>query len=73
MSNIQKQPPDVLWEKVCLKISQNVQENTRVRVSFLIKLQAKAYNFIKKETRPATFIKKETLAQVFSGEFCKFF
>ena len=42
-------------------ISQNSQENTCARVYFLIKLQAQAYNFIK----------KETLAQVFSGEFCE--
>ena len=45
-----------------IKISQNSQENTRVGVSFLIKLQA-AYNFIK----------KETLTQVFSCEFCEIF
>ena len=31
---------DVLWKKVLLEISQNSQENTCVRVSFLIKLQA---------------------------------
>ena len=37
----------VLWEKVLLEISQNSQENTCARVSFIIKLQA---NFIKKET-----------------------
>ena len=49
----------VLWEKVFLEISQNSQENTCVRVSFLIKLQAKTCNFTK----------KETLAQMF---FCKF-
>ena len=48
-------------EKVFLKISQNSQENTCAKVSLLIKLQAKASNFIK----------KETLAQVFSCEFCK--
>ena len=42
------------------KISQNSQENTCARVSFLIKLQAQA----------CSFIKKVTLAQVFS---CKFF
>ena len=30
----------VLWEKVFLEISQNSQENTRARVSFIIKLQA---------------------------------
>ena len=48
-------------EKVFLEISQNSQENTCARVSFLIKLQAWASNFIK----------KETLAQVFSCEFCE--
>ena len=37
-------------EQVSLEISQNSQQNTCARVSFLIKLQ---------------FIKKETLAQVF--------
>ena len=50
-------------KKVFLKISQNSQENTRARVSFLIKLQAEACNLIK----------KETLAQVFSCEFCEIF
>ena len=48
-------------KKVFIEISQNSQENTCARVSFLIKLQASASNFIK----------KETLAQVFSCEFCK--
>ena len=43
-----------------LKISQNLQENTCTRASFLIKLQA------------CNFIKKETLEQ-FSCEFCKIF
>ena len=42
-----------------LEISQNSQENTCARVSFLIKLQA------------LNFIKNETLAQVFSCEFCE--
>ena len=46
-------------KKVFLEISQNSQENTCVIVSFLIKLQAWACNFIK----------KETLALVFSCEF----
>ena len=50
----------VVWrcsvKKVFLEISQNSQENTCARVSFLIKLQALA----------CSFIKKETLAQVFS-------
>ena len=47
--------------EVFLEISQNSQENTCARVSFLIKFQAWAYNFIKKETVP----------QVFSREFCE--
>ena len=49
----------ILKEKVFLEISQNSQENICARVSFLIKLQASA----------CKFIKKETLAQVFSSEF----
>ena len=53
--------PEVFCKKVFLEISQNSQENTCVAVSFLIKLQALACNFIK----------KETLAQVFSCEFFK--
>ena len=47
-------------EKVFLEISQNSQENTSARDSFLIKLQA-------------YFIEKESLAQVFSCEFCEIF
>ena len=57
----------VFWrrflKKVFLEISQNSQENTWARVSFLIKLQALAYNVIK----------KETITQVFSYEFCEIF
>ena len=57
------------------EISQNSQENTCARVSFLIKLQAWAGNFIKKETlaQAGNFIKKETLAQVLSCKFCEIF
>ena len=33
-------------KKVFLQISQNSQENSFVKVSFLIKLQAEAWNFI---------------------------
>ena len=44
-----------------LEISQDSQENTCARVSFLIKLQTKACNFIK----------KGTLAQMFSCELCE--
>ena len=46
-------------KKVFLEISLNSQESTCARVSFLIKLQASA----------CSFIKKETLAHVFSCEF----
>ena len=46
-------------KKVVLEISQNSQENTCARVSFLIKLQA------------CNFIKKENLARVVSSEFCE--
>ena len=55
--------PEAFCEKGFLKFSQNLQENTCARVSFLIKLQAEACNFIK----------EETLAQVFSYEFCQIF
>ena len=44
-----------------LEISQNSQENTCVRVSFLIKLQASG----------CKLIEKEILAQVFTCEFCE--
>ena len=37
-------------EKVALEISLNSQGNTCARVSFLIKLQVSACNFVKKET-----------------------
>ena len=46
-------------KKVFLQISQNSQERTCARVSFLIKLQA------------CNFIKRETLAQMFFCEFCE--
>ena len=48
-------------KKGVLRNSQNLQEKTCARVSFLIKLQTEACNFIN----------KETLAQVFSCEFCE--
>ena len=50
-------------KKLFLKISHKLQENTCVRVSFLIKLQAET----------CIFIKKETVTQVFSCEFCEIF
>ena len=54
---------NVLWGKLFLEIWQNSQENTLVRVSFLIKLQASVCNFIK----------NKTLAQVFFCELCEIF
>ena len=55
--------PEVFCKKEFFKIPQNSQENTCVRVSFLISCRPETYNFIK----------KETLAQVFSCEFCEIF
>ena len=49
-------------KKLLLNILENSQENTCARVSFLIKLQALAWNLIK----------KETLAQGFPKNFAKF-
>ena len=54
----------VLWKNVFLEISQNLQESTCARVSFLIKLQVL-------QAKACNFVKKETLVQVFSCEFCK--
>ena len=54
--------PEVFGKKGALKISQNSQENTYTRATFLIKLQASA-----------TLLKKEILAQTFfSVNFAKF-
>ena len=52
---------EAVVRRLFLKVSQNSQENTIVRASFSIKLQASTCNFIE----------KETLAQVFSCEFCE--
>ena len=57
MGNTESATGGVLYKKMFLKISINLQENTCARVSFLIKLLA------------CNFIKRETLAQVFSCEF----
>ena len=53
---------EILQKQVFFKFSQNSQENTCARVSFLEQLQALG-----------NFVKKETLAQVFSYEFCEIF
>ena len=55
---------DVLWKNAFLETSQNSPENTCARVSFLIRLQAL-------QAKACNFVKKETLAQVFSCESCK--
>ena len=52
-----------MYSKFFFKISQNSQKNTSARLSFLIKLQASACNFIK----------KGTLVQMFSYDFYKVF
>ena len=52
----------VLWKKVFLEISQNSQENTCARVSFLIKLH----------TPPATLLKKRLWPRCFPVNFAKF-
>ena len=54
--------PSLFILKLILEISRNSQQNTFDKVSFLMKLQAEACNFIK----------KGTLAQVFSCNFAKF-
>ena len=69
-------------KKVLLEISQNSQENTCARDSFLIKLQAtrvsfliklQACNFIKKRLcRPATLLKKGLCHRCFPVNFEKF-
>ena len=46
---------DVLYKKVFLEILQNSQENACARVSFLIRLQVSACNFIKKRTSGRCF------------------
>ena len=67
---IQTQPPKMFYKKGFLKISQNSQESTYVRVSCLISYLCQSL-FVNKvaDLRPATLL-KETLAQVFS---CGFF
>ena len=61
---IRSSRPEVFCKKkVFLKFLQNSQENTCARVSFLIKLEAEACNFIKKVTQ----------AQVFSCIICEIF
>ena len=57
----EKPYPECSIKEMFLEISQNSQENTYARISFLINLQASTSNFIK----------IETLAQVFFCELCK--
>ena len=59
-------------KKVFLKNSQNSQENTCAKVSFLIKLQVFLAGLFLIKLQ-AFFLKKQTLAQVFSCEFCYIF
>ena len=55
--------PTCSVKKFPLQISQNLQENNCTRASFLTKLQAEFFHFIK----------QETLVQVFFCEFCETF
>ena len=66
-------------KKVFLDILQNSQKNSCARVSFSIKLQAEACNFIKKRLWDRCFpvnfaetaiLLKQTLAQMSPCEFC---
>ena len=57
----QRQSPAMFYKKALLDISQNSQENTCARASFLMKLQFPGCNFIK----------NDTLSQDLSCEFCK--
>ena len=59
-------------KKVFLKISRNSPENTCPRASFLIKLQASACNFIKRETLTATLLKERLWHRCFPVNFAKF-
>ena len=65
-----------MCKKLFLEISQNSQENTCAKISFLIKLQVSALQLYSKK-RPwhqaCNFIEKETLARVFYCEFCEIF
>ena len=61
-SNTKAATRGVLWKKLFLEISQNWQENTGVRASFLIKLQA----------WPATLLKKRLWHRCFPVNFVKF-
>ena len=61
LKNFRSSRPDVSVKKVLLEISQNSQESTCARVSFLNKWQDSGLNFVK----------KQTLAQLFSCELCE--
>ena len=64
--------PEVFCKKVISEISQNSQQNTCDRVSFLVKLEACArVSFLKLQASGLQPYEKETLAQVFSCEFCE--
>ena len=52
----------MLYKKVFINISQNSQENTCAKASFLIKFP-----------EVCKFIRKDALAQVFFYEFCEIF
>ena len=55
----------VPWKMLFLEISQNSQENTSARISFLTKLQTSGF-------RPATLLEKRLWHRCFPGNFEKF-
>ena len=61
--SIRSSRPELFCEMVLLEISQNSQENSCVRASFLIKLQV---------SRPATLFKKRPWHRCFPVNFAKF-
>ena len=79
-SVVESSHPRCSEKRVFLEISQNSQENTCARVSFLIKLQASgrfcSFCFRRQAESSASglqLLKKATLARVFSGEFCEIY
>ena len=59
---LQKQPPELFYEKRCSYKLHKIHKKTPVPESFFNKIA---------DLRAATLLKKETLAQVLSCEFCK--
>ena len=63
---------DVFYKKVFWKISQNSQENTCVRVSFQIKVQAWGCDFVK-SVNFVKFLRRPFLLNTSGGCFCLYY